>query len=115
MKSIWAGAGYLLSDNRASGGALREADLLTCTHCQKVITKDSWKAGDGGNGWCMKCSAPICGTCSNRMLTEGCLPFVQRIDRLLTNDHARTQFRKLAGLEPEPPMQFRSSGMQESQ
>lgn len=108
---ITHGHGYLLNDNRASGGALREYDVLCCPHCQAVINAQSWKAGDGGAGWCMKCAAPICGPCANRMLTEGCKPFMAQIDKLLADDYRRSQFRKLAGLDPAPPAEFRRIGV----
>jgi hypothetical protein len=106
---IATGCGFLLNDNRNSGGTKHEADIVLCTHCQRVIELAKWRAADGGNGWCMQCMAPICGPCANNMLKPldeggGCLPFVKKIDMLLSQAHAKTQFRRVAGLEPEPAM-----------
>lgn len=77
MKSIFSGAGYLMNDDRAAGGTKTEADILTCAHCQRLLIVASWKE-DGG--WCGRCGAPSCGTCADRMLVEGCTPFVKRVE-----------------------------------
>lgn len=106
---IGHGAGYLVNDNTASGHGKQEADVVLCPHCQKVIELSKWRAADGGNGWCMKCASPICGPCANRLLTEGCKPFMAEIEKMLQRDYARAQFRKVAGLEPpeQPTLSYR--------
>lgn len=96
-----------MNDNRASGGKLLECDIRTCPHCQAVIKLSTWKASDGNNGWCMRCNAPICGLCADKMLTEGCKPFMEQIDKLISDEYRKSQFRKLAGLEPELPVSFK--------
>jgi len=115
MRTILTGAGYRFSDNSESGGAKEENDVLCCPHCQAVIYKsgpnENWRASDGGSGWCGRCNAPICGTCANRALTEvGCTPFVEYVEKLMSDEHRRTQFRKLAGLDPGPDTSFRRFG-----
>lgn len=98
------GAGYLLNDNRAAGEGKEESDIGLCPHCQKVIKLQEWRASFPGNPMCMKCMAPQCLACAKRYPTEGCLPFVQKIEKLMSEEHAKAQFRKVAGLEPERPM-----------
>jgi hypothetical protein len=103
-----------LNDNRAAGGVKEEQDVGICPHCQKVIRLQQWQvAGTNQRGWCMRCMAPCCGTgpCAEEFMRAGCLPFVKKIDMLLTQEHAKAQFRRLAGLEPEPPPTFIRSGM----
>lgn len=38
---------------------------------------------------------------------EGCKPFMEQIDKLISDEYRKTQFRKLAGLEPELPVSFK--------
>lgn len=79
-RSIFAQSGYLLNDDRASGGTRTEADVLICEHCQCTLLGAKWR-DDGG--WCGRCGAPVCGRCADRMLTEGCTPFLAKVDQAL--------------------------------
>jgi hypothetical protein len=104
MKTLTSGAGYLMNDNRAAGEGMEECDVGLCPHCQKVIKLQEWRdIGTGMNGWCMKCMSPCCinGECGQHFKTHGCLPFLKKIEKLMSADYARAQFRKVAGLEPE--------------
>lgn len=87
-------AGYFL--NNASGEKKEQADVKLCTHCEVVILLQKWK-DDGG--WCGKCMAPICGPCSDRMLTHGCEPFLKKIDAAFERAVKLKQYLKLAGHE----------------
>lgn len=89
------GAGYLFNDDRASGGTVTEADMISCPHCQRLIKHHDWKQ-DGG--FCSRCFAPVCCQCADRMLTRGCEPFIKAIDRAVEAAYRRQQFRKIAGL-----------------
>jgi len=60
------GAGYLLADDRASGGAKIEADIDTCRHCQCTINLQQHRE-DGA--FCSRCMGVVCLNCGNRMLT----------------------------------------------
>lgn len=91
-------SGYYRNDDTPSGGSLSEADIQTCTHCQKILKMNLWKE-DGG--FCGRCMAPICGTCADKMLTNGCEPFIKQIEQSLESDYKKKQFRKIAGLDPE--------------
>lgn len=96
------GAGYYKNDDRLSGGQLSEADVRTCPHCQAVILMQQWRAVENGKmagGWCTRCNAPICGHCQKRMLTEGCTPFVEFIEKQLGEAAKLKVFKKLAGLD----------------
>ena len=102
------GAGYFANDNTCSGGRKDEGDVRTCPHCQSVIIMQQWRKVEEGKmtgGFCMKCSAPICGGCNKRLLAEGCIPFIKRIDQYHDATVKMAQFRKLAGLESPGPRQ----------
>jgi hypothetical protein len=114
MRTIATGSGFRLSDNRTSGGAKEENDVLTCPHCQAVINLQAWRKADHNqHGYCAKCQAPVChaGPCAQDYAMNGCRPFIQKIERMLSNDHALMQFRKLAGLLPAPPASFKRYGV----
>jgi hypothetical protein len=93
-------AGYYLNDDRPSGGKKTEADIQTCTHCQKVLVMKEWTE-DGG--YCSRCAAPICGPCADKMLTDGCVPFVKLIEQEADMAVKLDTFRKLAGLDAAIP------------
>lgn len=98
-------AGYFLNDDTPSGGKKAQADIQTCPHCQAVIKLQEWKRVEDGKmngGYCMKCSAPVCGECNLAMQTEGCVPFIARLERDLDMTVKLKQYMKLAGLEPPP-------------
>lgn len=90
------GQGYLLNDNRAAGQGLKEDDIFSCAHCQALLEGKKYKE-DGG--WCGRCMEPLCGPCADKMLTEGCVPFKAKIDKILEEAYRRRQFSKIAGLE----------------
>ncbi len=103
MTSITDGAGYLFSDERNSGGKVEEADIIACPHCEALINYQAWRkdrAQGGGltGGWCRKCSAPVCGTCLDRMLVFGCEPFLRKIDQAVEANYRRQQNRKVIGI-----------------
>jgi hypothetical protein len=100
------GAGYFVNDNTASGGTVVEDDVRTCPHCQAVILMRQWRlvGGDGrmGGGFCTKCNAPVCPNCAAKMPTEGCIPFIAKLEKDFDMTVKLKQFMKIAGLEPEP-------------
>lgn len=69
-------AGYFVNDKELK--TRQEADVRTCTHCQKVIKMQEWK--DKG-AWCGKCFAPICDPCGARAEIHGCEPFLKKIEQ----------------------------------
>lgn len=82
-----------------------ENDVQTCPHCQAVILMQEWRKAENGKmtgGFCMRCSAPICGPCNKRMAYEGCIPFMAKIDREMDATVKYQQFLKDAGLAPVP-------------
>ncbi len=100
MKTQTHGAGYLFNDDRASGGKVSEADVLTCPHCEKIIEHAQWRKEreQGGGGYCRKCQAPVCGPCLDRMLRFGCEPYLKRIEQTVEANHRREQNRKVLGI-----------------
>jgi len=93
--------GNLSYVNGGSDQRRREADIKTCTHCQKVIDLANWKQN---GAWCARCNAPVCaeGPCAAATEKYGCLPFIARIEREFEIQGKLEAFRKLAGLDPSP-------------
>lgn len=56
--TVKGGRGYLLIDNRASGGALEEHDTYTCGHCGLVVVMNKWRKRD--RHICRRCRYIIC-------------------------------------------------------
>lgn len=94
-------AGYLGAETGGHRSKKVEADIKTCTHCQAAINMQAWKE-DGA--WCGKCQAPICGHCGDLMVTQGCLPYVKRLEMILESDEQRAQLRRLLGIEGNSPV-----------
>lgn len=76
--------GYLLIDDRASGGKLREYDTLGCGHCQGVIDKKRWRL-EGGIYKCSGCKKALCHNCTNihsvANLELKCDPWQEKVER----------------------------------
>jgi hypothetical protein len=105
-------SGYFRNDDRLSGGTLSEADIQTCTHCQRVIKMQDWRQ-DGA--WCDKCSAPICGSdnpaCAHQTALYGCVPFMKRLEQYIDSTVKFQQHLKIAGLDaPVPPQSLIITG-----
>ena len=99
-KSINDGCGYLINDNRASGGNLEEADVLACNHCQKLLVGKDWR--DNG-GWCGQCGQPMCAECADLFLKPpdeggGCVPFIKIVEENLDKAYHAKQRAKLLGI-----------------
>ena len=71
------GAGYVVDGLALPTGQRFEADMASCTHCQKAINLQKWRKK---GAWCNRCFAPICLECGKLMLTQGCTPFIKRIE-----------------------------------
>jgi hypothetical protein len=85
-----------------------EADVQTCVHCQAVILMQQWnqidaKTGKLAGGFCMRCNAPICEQCAPKMATEGCIPFIRKIEQQVDMVTKLDKYLKDAGLEPVAP------------
>ena len=95
------GAGYSIN-NRDIAAARQEDDVQCCTHCQAVIRMRQWKKVENGGmagGFCMRCNAPVCGPCNTKMVTEGCMPFIEKLERSLDMTVKLRAYIKAAGLE----------------
>ncbi len=77
--------GYLMIDNRASGGELHEYDTTGCRHCQRVLDIKKWKESLG-HWWCSKCDGPVCSSCVAVVGQDGnfvCDPWQAKAEREL--------------------------------
>jgi hypothetical protein len=80
-----------------------ENDVQTCPHCEAVILMQQWRKVEEGKmtgGFCMKCSKPVCGRCNAKMQTEGCIPFIAKLEKHFDMTVKLQQFIKEAGMEP---------------
>lgn len=67
-------------DPRVFGeGKKYEADIKTCSHCQRGVVKNPLRVR--ARAYCPKCDAYICDQCEvTRVLTGECVPFKKRMD-----------------------------------
>lgn len=93
------GAGHLDCHTGGTHSRHVEADIQTCTHCQKVIYLSEWRQN---GAWCGKCMAPVCaeGPCAVATEKYGCLPWMKRLEQYFACEGKLAAFRRLAGLEP---------------
>jgi hypothetical protein len=73
--------GYLLIDDRCSGGRLRETATATCSHCHVQVVLNPLRQRE--RGYCRKCDAYICDTC----VGKDCLPLSKVFDDLHDRAH----------------------------
>ena len=71
---IKGGRGYLMVDNRASGGKLEEYATMTCGHCNTIVVL----RGDRKRprGYCKKCHAYVC---DNAACVVNCTPILKAV------------------------------------
>jgi len=70
--------GYLLIDNRASGGELVELPTITCVHCNCVVVLNQQRTRPRGHCW--KCDAYVC---DKPGCNAECNPIVQSVELAL--------------------------------
>lgn len=77
------GEGYLVIDDRVSGGKLVEAATMTCSHCQRQLIRNPERTRP--RAWCGKCDRYICDQCDLIQRVNGgdCVPFAAVIDKVL--------------------------------
>jgi hypothetical protein len=69
MKSKRAHEGYLLVDNRCSGGGVLELPTLTCSHCSQIMAVNPLRTRE--RGYCRKCDHYICDNCNAQRVVSG--------------------------------------------
>lgn len=91
--------GYLLVDNKVSGGMKQEYDTKSCKHCQgivKVLIKRHLLGGQSKKKdegfFCIKCMGPLCEYCAVLAHKNGCAPFM---DMLIKKMREKQQKRRL--------------------
>lgn len=70
--------GYMIVDDRKSGGKVVETDTIQCPHCQRHLPK--FRPGQASGAFCMKCGKPVC---DRRPCNTGCLPFLKKIEQAM--------------------------------
>lgn len=76
MTSKLRQTGFLMVDDRVSGGRLLEVDTKTCAHCQTVIMMNPFRTKE--RNWCSKCDKYICDKAECRI---ACEPIKELIDK----------------------------------
>lgn len=71
--------GYLHKWDRG-GKTTLEADTVSCSHCQRVMTLEDWKRE---GPWCYCCGHAICLYCLQANRKTGCVPFMKKVDQAL--------------------------------
>ncbi len=92
--------GYLISDNRASGGGILEQHTIGCNHCgaHVVMNPDRQRA----RAYCPKCDRYICDICEAHRHTPN---YIHRtIDEL--TDLLKTGKWALSGTLSQPELTF---------
>ena len=107
MKSRFAGAGYILVDNRASDWGNRiESDVLVCGGCQSLLHRHDtidhqnrihigW-ANEGA--WCHRCAKPLCAACGAKPCPPECGGFEKRFFELVEDQYRREQNARILGI-----------------
>lgn len=73
--------GYLMVDDRVSGGTLREADVATCSHCQAQVVLNPLRTRE--RTVCFKCAKYVCDSCAGALhATFECIPLNARFDNI---------------------------------
>lgn len=71
--------GYLIVDDRVSGGAMREADVVTCPHCHGQVILNPARTRERAS--CRKCHRYMCDLCAaDFQRTFECLPMSALLD-----------------------------------
>ena len=73
--AVRGGRGYLMIDNRASGGKLEEYPTLTCAHCNVIVVLRAERTRE--RGYCARCHAYIC---DDQVCATYCAPVLQCVD-----------------------------------
>jgi NAD-dependent SIR2 family protein deacetylase len=73
--------GYLIIDDRLSGGGLKEMATLTCSHCHRQIAVHPLRTRE--RNYCRKCDHYICDDCALVAKLNGgeCNPLTAVFDR----------------------------------
>jgi hypothetical protein len=83
MKTKLAREGYLMIDDRLSGGGLKENPTYTCKHCHSIVVMNPQRTRE--RGYCRGCDSYICDACNAvRAKTFECRTMDRVIDQLLT-------------------------------
>lgn len=74
------GKGFLMIDNRASGGELLELPTLTCCHCNSVVVLNAMRKSE--RGFCFTCNAF---RCDDKKCADDCYSMKRSIDLIMAD------------------------------
>lgn len=78
--------GYAIVCDPVEGN--READTLTCFHCNRVVHVRAKAAPEDVGGFCRMCMKPICASC----VDGPCVPFEKKLEQIEAQYHARRSY-----------------------
>jgi hypothetical protein len=91
--------GYLLLDNRLSGGGVIEVPTLTCSHCQRQVIVNPGRTRE--REYCATCDHYICDECgAAKKAGAGCKTMAQVFDELEAAAYRDQQAAKTATGQP---------------
>lgn len=102
MRTKKSHEGYLMIDDRASGGTLRERSVLICKHCQtdldfktSFVIRNPFRTRE--RAYCQKCDHYICDGCAIiSKITGRCRTFNQIADEIQeAAARGRAQLRRI--------------------
>ena len=77
---VRGGHGYLMIDDRNSGGELKQYDTLTCAHCNAIVVLNPNRIRL--RAWCYSCNAYVC---DDKACARDCYSILRCIDLILTD------------------------------
>lgn len=79
-----------------------QADMQTCTHCQKAI---NLQADRDKVSFCTHCQALVCltGPCAEQTAQFGCIPYLKKVNLYLEQMIRRQALVRALGLDPGVP------------
>lgn len=71
----------------------KESDVLTCSHCQRVVLIRPFAALEDSGGFCRACMKFVCPDCE-KARAEGapCIPFEKKLDEIEAAERARQSY-----------------------
>lgn len=72
------GHGYLMKDERASGGELKEYSVFTCMHCGSAVVMHPERARK--RGYCAPCNGLVC---DDKLCNSTCTPVEKCIELMM--------------------------------
>jgi hypothetical protein len=88
--------GYAYSWDRQTGEMRKEADTITCAHCNGVVHLPVKADPNKDFGFCRMCMKATCARCQ---ATGECKPFEKKLEEIEKTYHRRRMICEALGLE----------------